>query len=358
MKTTSKLLSLFVILAALQITPLRAQDEPLLLLTDSVDPVTGSVSLLWVDIAEGTQRPVTSFQSSGHCPPQVFGDGTTLLYEPFVPGQTPYVYQIDLNSGSILPVDSAEQLGLQCPVVNPDEKSIAWLQPSDAFDQIVITDVDGGNPVVLATHQSIYDTTWSPDGKVLIHTSIDQDSTFRPLYSHAESQNGFWPRDAGLVIDYAWIPDGSALLVAYYTQDNAVLGRMERECVITTGCHPIPLANFDLEAGLLITNAFSPDNTRVVIIEETTSARGELNSDLYSVDLMTGETVRLTNTPALIKTSAIWADNIYFTGVAFDASTFTFADSAIYQVSPQGGDAQITYQAEDYFPVQIIWSSN
>jgi hypothetical protein len=335
---------------------LHAQDEQISLLTDSIDPDTGAVSLMWVDLPAGTQRPITTLTSTSFCTPQVDMTGQRLLFEPFVPGETAFVYEIDLSDGDIVPLDVPGQQQLGCPAVNPGQPSVAWLHPAQGGDEIIVTNPDGSNPIRLAQHNTIYDQLWSPDGDILIYTAIDDDQTFRPLYSHQNAVTRFWPRDAGLVVDYVWLPDSSALLVAYYTQTQAVIGKLPRACITTTDCVPMPLATFDINAGMMLTSAFSPDASQVIVIEEQSISRGDLQSELYSVDIVQGGQQRLTNSPNVIKTSVIWLDDIYFVGGRFDVSTFAFSASAIYRLDEESREVDIAYQAEGYYPVQIIWA--
>lgn len=349
MKRILLVLSILCLMAA----PLQAQ-EGFQLFTNSIDTQTGSISFVWVDVTTGKQTRLASFTSSGNCHPERLGN--TFLYEPQTPGGNAEVYQVDLTNGNILPFAAAAEQQLHCPAVNPTGSQITWLQHGEEAQSIVLTDVIGANPVVLATHPSIYDANWSPDGTILTYTAVGDDQTFRQLYAYTDSLTEFWPRDAGLVIDTLWTPDSQTLLIAYYTQDEAIVGTLSQSCVIQGGCAPTPLATFPSEAGLILENAFSPDGSQFIVIQETNDGMGVFNSELMVVDLATGSTRQLVDMPGLIKTSAVWiGDMIYFIGSVFDESTFTMSDSAIYTVSPQGGSPNIAYQADDYLPTQIFW---
>ncbi|HLA41793.1 MAG TPA: hypothetical protein VJZ27_00060 [Aggregatilineales bacterium] len=343
-------------------TGLYAQDSPAdmpLLLTVSVDPQTGNASLQWINLADKMQHPITSFNAVSYCLPQVFGDGTKLLYEPYSPGQSPLTFEINMNSGSITPLDASGQLALRCPVINPDEESIAWLHQSENSDQLFVTNMDLSNPVNLAEHGSIENAIWSPDGTILIYTGVDEDPTFRPLYANADAKYNFWQRDSGLVVDYTWVPDGNLLLLLYYTQDNAILGGLSRDCVLSVQtCAPMPLALFGLNSGLRFANAFSPDGVQVVVIEEAYNDAGELITDLFSINTRTGKMMRLTDSPSLVEVNAVWTgDTIYFVGGEYDPMGMSFTESAVYRIPAQGGTAEIAFAAEGYFPIQILWYS-
>ena len=352
---------LFLVFLLLTVIPGTSaqEDEKPRLLTDSINPETGVVTVNWVDLQDRTLTPVTTFNATSYCLPDMITADNTLLYEPALPGQSPYVYKVDLSTGASLPI-AGDQLPLQCPVVSPGDVSIAWLETVEGGRQVTMTDLEGQNPIPFVTHSDIYDVMWSPDGKILIYTATDEgDETFNTLYAHSDAQVSFWERDAGLVVDYAWVPDGSALLVAYYTQDNAEIGRLSRECVQLGGCLPDPLAVFGLDASLILTGAFSPDGSEVLVIEETSNATGEPRSDMYRIDVDTlnGGGIRFTDSPTLIKTSPIWVDDntIYFIGSLFDTGNFTFARSAIYEIDPEGAEMRIAFEAEGFYPAQIIW---
>lgn len=344
-----KLILLWILMFAA--APFQTQ-ESLLLFTNSIDPDTGSIRFVWVDVSTGKQTTLATFTSSGNCLPAHLGN--TFLYEPQTPTGKAEVYQVDLTSGEVLPFETAEEQAYHCPTTNGSQ--IAWLQYGEEAQSIVLTDVIGANPVVLSTHASVDELLWSPDGTVLTYIAVGDDPTFRQMYAYETELAEFWARDAGLVIDALWTPDSQTLLVAYYTQDEAAIGSLSRECVISGGCSPTLITTFPAEAGLILENAFSPDGSQVVVIEETNTGMGVFESELYVMDLNTGSTRPLVDMPGLIKTSAVWVgDTIYFIGSVFDEATFSMADSAIYAVSSQGGIPNIAYQADDYLPTQIFW---
>ncbi len=331
-----------------------AQDNPIQIFTSSINPETGAVSFVWVDVNSGRQTPVASFATGSDCPPQKLGD--TFFYEPQNLAGENFIYQVDLTSGNITPFMPAQEQNLHCPVITPDGTQMAWLQYGEAATSLIFTTATGANQVVVATHPTIYDALWSPDSEILIFTAIDEDETFRPLYAYQTQETGFWARDAGLVVDYMWTPDSQTLLVAYYTQDEAVIGTLSRECVVNGGCNPTPLSAFPPEAGLILEDAFSPDGTQFLVIEETNDGMGAFQSEIYVANLVDGSTRRLVDMDGLLKISAAWhGETIYFIGSVFDVNTFTLADSAIYSIAPDGSNLSVAYQADDYLPAQIFW---
>lgn len=343
------------------VAPLAAQqdenpDALSRLLTTSIDPATGLVSLLWAELDTGGLTPITNFNSVSYCEPELLPEAGILLYEPAA-AQPAYVYQIDLAVGSILPFPGAAENGWRCPKVSPAGVSIAWLHDTESTQQLIMTDLAGGLALVFAEHSAIYDVMWSPDGEVLIYTAVDEDETFRPLYAHSDAQQMFWGRDQGLVQDYVWLPDGSALLLANYTQDAAVLGRLSRDCVQQGGCSPEALAEFPLESSLLLADAFAPDQSAMLLIEESPVPEGEgqgLQSTLYVVQLETGRVRPLNASPGLVKTSPVWLPDgrIYFVGTHFDTASFTYTHSAVFQV--EGDSTSAAIEQPGYYPAQIL----
>lgn len=341
------------------ITPLAAQEDALALelLTTSIDPATGGVSLVWVRLIDQNARPVTNFNAPSNCPPTASPTGQQLLYEPLDSNQI--IYLVDLKNGMVRPLDQAVAAGLSCPLINPALPTVAWLQPSDSQVAVTVTDLEGSNLVPLASYEDAYDLLWSPDGQILIYTALVGDQ--RLLMAHQQQQITFWTGELGLMVDYQWLPDSSALLVAYYTEDALQVGRLERDCMlIPTACQPSVLASFDPNDSIILTTAFDPTQEYAAVALEQTNERGELESDLYRISLITAsDPIRLTNSPSLTKTGVIWWHDkrIYYIGSMLDPLTFTLSESAIYYVAPEGGTSEVIYRADGYYPLQILWAT-
>jgi hypothetical protein len=272
------------------------------------------------------------------------------------------IYQVDLENGIVRPLDAAQQAGLTCPLVNPRLATIAWLQPSPEGMAVVVSDLEGVDNVALASYSDASELLWSPDGQILIYTALAQNIKARLGMAHAEQQITFWTGDLGLLVDYVWLPDSSALIVAYYSAQALEVGRLERSCLLLpTACQPTPLARFDLNASVLLMPAFDVAQESIVIALEASNERGELESDLYRVDLSGTEPAqRLTESPSLTKTGVYWgADGwIYYLGSRLDPLTFNLSESAIYRIPAAGGPSEVAYRAEGYQPLQIIWASD
>jgi|GEM_PF-5119442 len=328
-----------------------AQTPDPILITVSVNPDNNMINLVEVNLASNTHRTITAFNEISYCPPVVVGGD--LLYEPLTPDQDSVVYQVNITDGSITPLDSVQ--GLRCPIPNPATNQIAWLQPDSDRDQtaIVLTDNNGADPAVISRYQQTYDLMWSPDGEILINTSVSPDGVYRPLHVYYNQESRpFWIREVGLVIDYAWLPDSSALVVAYYTPDALVIGTLPRACIVEDPCFPQERARFDSTSAVILTDAIRTDH--IILIKERTDGRGQLDSTLYKLDLTRSDGLQTMPTPdGLTKTSAIyWGETLHYVGTRFDPTTFRVNGSAIYF-----GGGGISYSAADYFPISIIWAN-
>ncbi len=344
------------LLAGLFLLAWGAQAPAPRLLVTSTDPQTGDVQLAWVDLAAGEHIPLARFSSSSACPSQRLPDSDLLLYQPEVFGQTAYVYQVNLVTGAALPFDSVA--AWSCPAVTQPGERIAWTAPTAEATDLLLTDIAGDNPTPIATHDGIERLRWSPDGETLVYTVLDDaDPTFRGLWAYTDAANAIWPREAGLVSDYAWLPDSRALIVAYWTQDHALLGRIESACLFSGEgpCPPQPLVRFPQSATLILGEAFSADGRFIYLIEERSRPDGILTADIHRVDVQDGGAQRLTQSPDLYKSGLVGDDTaLYFVGTRFNLEAFAFEDNALYQLIPGQEAASPVYQAPDFFPLTIL----
>lgn len=334
---------LLALLIGLSVT--YAQTDSDRLLTTSIDSNTGSVSLVTVDLANSNHNTVTTFNDISFCMPQIISDGTQALYEPVTQEESPVIYRVNLADGIIT---LAEDLaGLRCPVVNSVSNQIAWLMDTPNGTQLLISDGDNRTPI--ATHDTILDAMWSPDGTRLVYTRTESDSVFRPVMLFTNNENrDIWNRDAGLVVDYAWLPDSTTLVVIYYTETGLEIGKLDEACFVEGECAPQSLATFGDDSTLILTDAIADD--AVVMIQEQSSGMGQLSADLLQLNPQDGTVTTLTETPDIIETSAyFWQDDLIFVGTSYDPTTFTVLSSALYDA-----DGNVFYQAEGYTPLQII----
>lgn len=329
---------------------LAQSDDPLpILLLESIDPQTNGINLAWVDLNSGGQRPITTLNSASFCPPQRLPDGQTLLYEPFAYQDDGLIYRVNLQSGTIRPFDRPD-MDLQCPTVSPT--AIAWLKTTEDEMQVIITDPDGLNGVILAEHPRISDLQWSADGAMLAYRTGTGD-----LIVHEESAITVWNPDQGQLHDYHWVGAGLAILYQPAAGTDEAVWRasyLTPDCQGDPACPPRDLATLPADHQPRFTGAITPDHAAIVLIETWQSRRGEQQSDLYRLSLEDDGRQRLTNSPDIIKTDAIWIDEtLYFLGSHLDAATLRLDRSVLYQLGADGV-SRVAYHAEGYYPLHIL----
>ncbi|MFP4324247.1 MAG: hypothetical protein ACLFTK_17460, partial [Anaerolineales bacterium] len=270
----------------------------------------------------------------------------------------PYVYQVNLQTGAALPYELATANNWHCPAFNPARTEVAWLQESPEQTSLLLTTPQGTDPARVATHDDLLNLQWSPTGDALAYTALsDDDPLFRDLIIYTDGNNqSIWPRTAGLVADYVWVPESDDLIVAYWTQDHAIVGRLEAACwAQTETCTPTILAEFPHRTTPVITSAFANDGSALFIILEDSRPDGSLVTNIYQVDVLAGGAQSLTASPDLYKSGLVGDDQaLYFVGTRFNAETFAFEDNALYRLVPGQDVVMPVYQAEDFFPLDII----
>lgn len=356
------------ILAILIPTTLAHQnDEGPIFLVAGVDLNGEGYPVTRVNLADGSENTLVTFASRPLCPPSVFQDGTGLIYE-MVEAQPPApenVYHVNTQTGVREILNGIE--GLNCPVVSPAGDKIAWVRsnPESGGQTLVITDMQGTTLYELITHPNIYDVEWSPGGSALIYNVTSDELPFPALYSipvEAGAQpRAFWSRFLGLADEYEWIPDGSGVLMAYHTEDNAALTVLSTDCVIGLGpaCEAEAIATFSGEDIIDLLGAYSPIMQETVIAVQSEDLEGNLTTDLWIVDLLASTPARqLTDTPDIAETDAYWSQdgqNIYFIGSQFDADTGTLT-GGIYSIAADGSTpAGLRFASPVFSPGAILW---
>lgn len=358
--------SLVVIFAAMPFVAMaRQSDEGPFLLVTGVDINGEGYPLARVNLADNSESTLVTFANQPECPPSVFGGGTGLIYEIAEANPSENIYRVDTQTGVRESLNVAENLN--CPVVSPTGDRIAWVRQTEGADSqtLVITDGQGNITHELITHPNIYDVQWSPGGSALIYNVTSNDSPFPALYSlpiEAEAEpRSFWSRYLGLAEEYEWVPDGSGLLVTYYTEENAALALLSTDCVIGLGpaCEAEPLATFPGEDTLNLLGAYSLIEQQVVIGVQSQDAIGNVATDLWVIDLLgTNPPRQLTQTPDIVETDAYWSfrsREIYFIGSRFDADAGVLR-GGIYSIPADGSTPPTLRFASSVFsPGAILW---
>jgi Tol biopolymer transport system component len=350
-------------------TPVAAQNDSITgqryMLVSGADLSGQGYPLAVVDLQEGSSRTLVTFASRPACPPTIFPDGQSVIYELADAQQPPSIYQIEVDSGERTALLAEDPAGLTCPVVSPDGSSIAWIQHTEEGHQLVLTDAAGEGIRPLASHPNIYDVTWSPTNQVLIYNVTSNNNPFPSLHvlprQELASPRLFWNAQQGLVKDYEWIPDGTGLLVIYDTDEFTAITRLSVDCVIGPGpvCEAEPLVEFPPNTNITLLNAYSPIERKVIVsvqlLDETTEM---LASELWIIDLI-GNTVPrpLTHSPEILKTGAAWSADgkeIMFIGSTFDEESQTLRGALYSMKAEVDALPHLRFRSDVFSPVNIL----
>jgi TolB protein len=102
--------------------------------------------------------------------------GARLLYSADVTASHMSLWQIDAKGGQPRQLPGVADLGanIEAPAYAPDGKSLAFCLSFDTPTQIWLLNLTAGTRVALTDgKQTVYDPTWTPDGKALLAAVID-----------------------------------------------------------------------------------------------------------------------------------------------------------------------------------------
>jgi Tol biopolymer transport system component len=225
-------------------------------------------------------------------------DGDWITYEDFVMGEDPVTHD-ETYRGALYVVhpDGSGRTRLTgyvnrnaAPQWSPDSTRIAFYRGTGKTGNVWVMNSDGSGKTNLTKTTGVnnLDPVWSPDGATIAFDRANADRTVVDLFTMAA--DGTEVRqitDLGLVVENPqWRPDGGA--IAYLVFDP-VAGVTSLWAVGAdgTGAHEISTA-----VGTRMLDyrfAWSPDSTQIVC---------QLDGDVFTMDVATGELTQLTTTRA------------------------------------------------------------
>lgn len=208
------------------------------------------------------------------------------------------LYRINID-GSGLTVLTSLKGNIYNTVWSPDGLKILFVLAKNNGTFIYSVDANGQNPVALTRSGKDERPCWSPDSKKILFTSRRDGPT--QIYSmrfDGSSQKRLTFTETTEIYQM-WSPNSTK--VAFVSFRDATIGG-KIFLMNSDGGHQKPLT---LSPGVDYPKDWSRDNTKILYISRL---RG--NSDLFYVDVATGQEKRLTNTAAL-------EENAQFSPMAF-----------------------------------------
>lgn len=336
--------------------PLAAQTETPSsgrILIEGLNPANNTVQLAWFDLESGELQPLTTLSGVAICPPAL--GRTSLLYEPILPAQAPYVYRVDLATGNAIPVDVANELHLQCPAIHPNNERIAWVRQSETANELVLTNPEGGEVEIIASYRQILGPRWSPDGQGVGFLAIAEEPNFRQFFLWTEtSQIDLWSRAAGLLHDYRWLADDQ-LAVIYETQINTLVGLLPIDCEDAPPCEARPIAVFPRDTDVSFATA-TPIADDTLLVAATFRNTTTPSTRLYRVDIESGgREPLLTGEHDLIQLDALArGEHVYIAGSRWDDSVGNFAEQGLYLWDSENESLTQVYESGTFYPIRLL----
>lgn len=177
---------------------------------------------------------------------------------------------------------------------SPDEKQIALPAKVGGEDALYVLEVSTGKVVHKYRFglDAIYSPTWSPDGTTFAFVGLKEGRSLLYLVD-ADGKNLRASLDSKYAVrDPVWSPDGTK--IAYATDEGEgtdvsrlIFGQLRLAILdVATGRISIPPA----QNGKNISPAWAPDGGSLLFVSDRTGI-----SNIYRMDLATGESVRLTD---------------------------------------------------------------
>ena len=98
--------------------------------------------------------------------------------------------------------------------LSPDNKRLAFIQPTEHKNTIVVQDIDGGSRISLSTIGVTRGAAWAPDGNALIlskATGAAANLFYQPLDGSKPTQITHFDTEPMGIADYSFSPDGKQI---------------------------------------------------------------------------------------------------------------------------------------------------
>lgn len=244
------------------------------------------------------------------------------------------------------------------PQWSPDGTRIAFVaegEPNGSQIFVRWMDAEGATTQVTRLTESPGDITWSPDGESIAFSmrvpdsGDDSDWNVEGRVSRLRPDGATWTKSPRIVekLDYRQDRTG-------FTSDDV----QQIFIVPADGGTPRQITSGEWDAG---SPEFTPDGRTIVFSSDPRVEDAEYvwrESEVYAVDVETGEIRQLTQRRGPDSNPAVSPDGELIAYTGYDYTTDTWVDSKLYVMDADGSSPRVLTPALDRSPGDLIWAED
>lgn len=198
--------------------------------------------------------------------------------------------------------------------------------------------------------------SYSPDGKTIAYRRVTKGEFARVGVGVEGDAKPHWITPTAIdATDFAWLPDSNRLLIAFrpHPADPLQGARSERFAVFDRSGRRVRSIRLDRPLRVESTGIAVAGDGRTAVIAAAGPGRLDVPTDLYTVDLATGGTRRLTKTPSRSEINPVFVNS---SEIAFTAAADPKAASgSIAMLTLSGGAVRTLSLPDQYATAAALW---
>jgi len=285
--------------------------------------------------------------------PQISPDGSQVAYsrlsmDIMTDRARSNIWLVDTRGGRHRPVVSGAD-SYSSPRWSPDGSRLAYVSAAEGRGpEIYVRWMDTGQTALLSNLPSAPRAiAWSPDGRQIAfvaHVAVEPASLAKPP---AKPEGAEWAPPVTVIDRVTWRFDGRGYLEPGYDHVFVIPADGGTPRQITSG-------NFDHDGSL----TWSPDGARIVLSANRNPdwEYDRNNSDLWSIDVASGEMKQLTDRYGPDRSPVFSADGRYLAYLGFDDRKMGYQNSAVYLLDTNDGSIDVLTADFDRDVDDVQWA--
>ncbi|GJM10509.1 MAG: acyl-peptide hydrolase [Lysobacteraceae bacterium] len=317
------------------------------------------VLTLWFslfDVQADTDRlhPIDVFNLEWASDPQISSDGKSIVFvrnfmDIMSDRRRSNLAMIDIASGDIRPLTSGSA-NHYAPRWSPDGKRLAWLSNEDSGTQLWMRWMDTGQSARVSNlTESPGGLSWSPDGRWLA-MSMPVATRAEPLAKMPSKPDGAeWAEPVTVIDKMVYRADGRGILPDAFQHLFVIPAEGGTPRQVTSGNHHHRgTASWTADSSALIFAANRYQDWQ----------RQPLNSEVFRLDLDTGELTQLTDRYGPDTSPAVSPDGEHIAYIGFDDQHLGYQVRKLYVMAIDGSEKRLISADLDRDVEQFRWDSD